>query len=54
MKYIEDILALSGIGAVGAGVGLRFGWDWSLIVVGSLLLGVAVTSALKGGSDASK
>lgn len=52
MSWLEDIIGLAGVASVGAGVWLRFGMDWSLIVVGSLLVFVAFRAASKGGQNA--
>ncbi len=45
MKYLLDIIGVTGVLLMGLGVYLEYGFSWSLIAVGGLSLAVVIYSS---------
>jgi len=44
-EVLPDLFALAGFVMLGAGVGLEFGWSWSLMICGGVLMALGLASA---------
>lgn len=50
-RWVEDLLGLGGLACACLGVGLEFGWPWSLIVGGGVTFALVLVSLILRGRE---